>query len=259
VSEQTTSPNAGKSASVNLHYDTRQPRLTPWRRAQIPVIAAVASTLLRAICPTLRFESLGSHHLDELHARGERAIGAFWHRCIFSAIWCWRGRGVVVMNTANFDGKWTRRVIEGLGYGTAQGSSSRGGLRGLAVMAQRIEQGHDVAFTIDGPRGPRYIAKPGPVMLARRTGQPIVLFHTGIEHGRTLEKAWDHFRIPYPFSRAVMVMAPPIHVPRDADARVVEMKQAEMQAALERIRDIGESWFTLDEDERKRLRREFGE
>src|SRR3989454_9383003 len=56
------------------------------------------------------------------------------------------------------------RSIERLGYGTAQGSSTRGGLRGLAVMAQRLEHGLDVAFTIDGPRGPRYIAKPGPVM-----------------------------------------------------------------------------------------------
>src|SRR5437773_8651610 len=56
-------------------------------------------------------------------------------------------------------------LFRSMGYGTAQGSSSRGGLRGLAVMARRIDDGHDCAFTIDGPRGPRYVAKPGPVML----------------------------------------------------------------------------------------------
>ena len=101
-------------------------------------------------------------------------ISAFWHRCIISATWYWRDRGAVVMNTTNFDGQWTRRVIEHFGFGTAQGSSTRGGLRGLAVMARRLEEGHDAAFTIDGPRGPRYVAKPGPVMLARRTGKPIL-------------------------------------------------------------------------------------
>ena len=41
------------------------------------------------------------------------------------------------MNTVNFDGQWTRRVIERLGFGTAQGSSSRGAIEGLSVMAQR--------------------------------------------------------------------------------------------------------------------------
>ena len=80
----------------------------------------------------------------------------------------------------NFDGQWTRKVIEWLGFGTAQGSSSRGGLRGLTVMAQRLAEGKHVAFTIDGPRGPRYVAKPGPVILARRTGWPISVFHIGV-------------------------------------------------------------------------------
>jgi lysophospholipid acyltransferase (LPLAT)-like uncharacterized protein len=244
-------------AAASVHYDIRLPELSRWRRMQIPVIAAAGSLLLRALGPTLRFENLGAHHLDDLHARGERAIGAFWHRSIFSAIWCWRGRGVVVMNTTNFDGQWTRRVIEGLGFGTAQGSSSRGGLRGLAAMARRLEEGRDVAFTIDGPRGPRYVAKPGPVMLARRTGQPILVFHIGLASAHAFEETWDLFQIPHPFSRAVMVMAPPIYVPIRADTEVMGRKHAEMQAALERVRDVAESWFQLTEPERDRLRKEW--
>src|SRR5713226_1832466 len=95
--------------------------------------------------------------------------------------------------TTAFDGQWTRKVIEWLGFGTAQGSSSRGGLRGLAVMARRLEEGVDCAFTIDGPRGPRYVAKPGPVMLARKTGCPVMLFHIGVDRGKTFTRTWDHF------------------------------------------------------------------
>ena len=224
---------------------------------QIPIIAAAGSLLLRALGPTLRFEHLGAHYVDDLHARGERVIGAFWHRSIFSAIWYWRGRGFVVMNTTNFDGQWTRRVIEGLGFGTAQGSSSRGGLRGLAVMARHLEEGRDVAFTIDGPRGPRYVAKPGPVMLGRRTGQPILVFHIGLASAHTFKETWDLFQIPHPFSRAVMVMAPPIYVPIRADTEMMGRKHAEMQAALERVRDVAESWFRLTGAERDRLRKEW--
>jgi lysophospholipid acyltransferase (LPLAT)-like uncharacterized protein len=242
---------------LNVHYDTRLPPLSLWRRMQIPVIGWAGYWLVRTIGSTLRFEYLGAHHLDDLHKAGKQAIGSFWHRSILSAIWCWRGRGVVVMNTTNFDGQWTRRVIERLGYGTAQGSSTRGGLRGLAVMARRLEEGLDVAFTIDGPRGPRYVAKPGPVLLARRTGQPILVFHIGVERGHTFEKSWDLFRLPHPFSRAIMVMARPIYVPAAAGREMMEQKHAEMQTALERVRDVAESWFHLPETQRESLRAEW--
>jgi hypothetical protein len=163
------------------------------------------------------------------------------------------------MNTVNFDGQWTRRVIERLGFGTAQGSSSRGAIEGLTVMGKRLEEGKHVAFTIDGPHGPRYVAKPGPVILARRSGRPISVFHVGVEHGHTFEKAWDLFRLPFPFSRVVMFVAPPIHVPVNAESDMLHQKQAEMQEALERVRDAAESWFQLSERERERVREEWRE
>lgn len=142
------------------------PKLSRWRRMQIPVIAAFVYMVVRLIGPTLRFEIVGVHNATQIRERGEPGIGAFWHRCIFQAVWFWRNRGIVVLNTVNFDGQWTRRVIERLGFGTAQGSSSRGAIEGLTAMAQRLEEGHHVALTIDGPRGPRYVAKPGAVILS---------------------------------------------------------------------------------------------
>ncbi len=238
----------------SVHYDTRPPQLTRWQRVQIPVIASAMYWLVRGVGPTLRFEVLGWQNAQRIYDAGQRIILTFWHRAIFSATWWWRDRGVVVMNTTNFDGQWTRRVIERLGYGTAQGSSTRGGLRGLAVMAQRLEQGLDVAFTIDGPRGPRYVAKPGPVILARRAGFPIVAFHIGLDRAHTFEKSWDLFQVPYPFSRGVVVISPPICVPTDASREALHQKHAEMQASLERVRDVAESWFRLSEGERERQR-----
>lgn len=226
---------------------------------QIPVIAWAVHGIVRLIGPTLRVEMIGVHNAVQIRDAGEPAIGAFWHRCIFPAVWIWRNRGVVVLNTVNFDGRWTRRVIERLGFGTAQGSSSRGAIEGLAAMARHLDEGRHVAFTIDGPRGPRYVAKPGPVILARRTGRPISVFHIGVEWGHTFRKAWDLFRLPYPFSRVVMFVAPPIRVPTDADSEMLKAKQAEMQAALELVRDLAESWFQLSESERDRLRDEWRE
>jgi len=251
-------PEAAESGErVNVLYDTRLPQLSRWRRAQIPVIAGVVSSLIAAIGPTLRFESLGEDLVNDWMDAGKTCIAAFWHRCIFSAVWRHRGRGIVVMNTTNFDGQWTRQVIERFGFDTSQGSSTRGGLRGLVDMAKKIEAGQSAAFTIDGPRGPRYVAKPGPVILARKTGAPIYPFHIGLETAWTLENTWDLFQVPQPFSRAVFVGGPFIRVPEDADASMIELKHREMQSALERVRDVAESWFRVGPQEREKRRKEF--
>jgi lysophospholipid acyltransferase (LPLAT)-like uncharacterized protein len=245
------------SPGANPRAEIPMPKLSRWRRMQIPVIAWAAYGLMRILGPTLRMEVIGVHNAANLRDAKEPAIGAFWHQCIFPAIWIWRGRKIVVMNTVNFDGQWTRRVIERLGFGTAQGSSTRGAMEGLMVMAQRLEEGHSVAFTIDGPRGPRFVAKPGAVILARRTGNPVTVFHIALKRAHTLRKSWDLFQIPYPFSKAVMFIAPPIRVPADCGSDVVHEKQAEIQAALERVQKLADSWFGLSEAERDQVREEW--
>jgi len=230
------------------------PLLSRWRRLQIPIIAWAVYSVIRLIGPTLRLSIVGAKNGIQIRNTGEPGIGAIWHRCIFSAAWVWRHRGIVVMNTVNFDGQWTRRVVERLGFGTAQGSSSRGAVEGLLAMGRQIEAGKHVAFTIDGPRGPRYVAKPGPVILARRTGCPISPVHFALQHAFTFKKSWDLFQIPLPFSRVVMFIAPPIYVPKEGAPDIMKTKQAEMQAALERVRDDAESWFALTELHRDELR-----
>jgi hypothetical protein len=124
-------------------------------------------------------------------------------------------------------------------------------------MARRLEEGFDSGFTIDGPRGPRYVAKPGPVMLARRSGRPVILFHIGLERAWTLKKAWDLMQIPKPYTRAVLVIAPALEVPKAADHEGLEKKHQEMQIMLERLRDVAESWFSLTEEERERERKQW--
>jgi len=247
-----------KQEPVSAHYDTRLPKL-PWhRRIQIPIIAAVVYSVIRILGPTLRFEVLGRANVEKVWTAKRPCIWAFWHRCIIPIAWYGRNRGIVIMNTTAFDGQWTRKVIEWLGFDTAQGSSSRGGLRGLAVMAQRIKEGLDCGFTIDGPRGPRYVAKVGPVLLARMTGAPIFVFHVAVDRGKTIEKTWDHFLLPSLFASAILIGHPPIYVPQDADSETIRAKHEEMQKALERVRDLAEGWFQLTEGERNRHRAEIG-
>ena len=211
-----------------------------WLRVQIFLISNLSAVLIYLICRTVRWESRGDEHLESIYKAGKRAIFTFWHGRIFPATWYWRRRGIVVMTSQNFDGEYIARCIRKYGYGVARGSSSRGGLKALAEMARNLKQGNDVAFTVDGPRGPRFVAKLGPVLLAKRTGDAIFCFHISIHH-RIQFNNLDNSQIPLPFTRAVILKAPPIYVPRDATEEEVKMKLQEVQAALDRLREEGDS------------------
>ncbi|MFY9610428.1 MAG: lysophospholipid acyltransferase family protein [Blastocatellia bacterium] len=199
--------------------------------------------LIGVICSSLRWEVRGYEHLDSIVGSGKRAIFTFWHSCILSATWFWRKRGIVVMSSVSRDAEYTGRVIKRFGYGTARGSSTRKGGRALAEMAQCLDNGMDAAFTIDGPRGPAYQAKPGAVTLARHTGQGILPFHIATRRHVELP-SWDRLKVPLPFSRALTLIAEPIYVPREATGEQIATAQADLQSALDKLRSEGEAWRT---------------
>ncbi|MEW6125863.1 MAG: lysophospholipid acyltransferase family protein [Acidobacteriota bacterium] len=197
--------------------------------------------LIRLLCPTLRWETRGMEHLKAIYASGHRAIFTFWHSCIFSGTWFWRNRKIVVMSSTSKDGEFTSRLIKRVGYGSSRGSATRGAGRSLAEMSECLARGIDVAFPIDGPKGPAYVAKPGAVTLARHTGAAIFLFHHVVKDYWELP-SWDRLQIPKPFTRAITLIAEPIYVSRQASVEEVEAKQRAVQATLDELRLQGESW-----------------
>ena len=217
---------------------------SPRDRLIIESADLIFSSSIRAICSTLRWEVRGREHLNQILASGHHPIFTFWHECIFSATFFWRNRGIVVMSSASRDAEYTGRVIKRFGYGTARGSSTRGGGRALAEMAHCLDCGMEVAFTIDGPRGPARVAKSGAVTLARHSGQAILPFHIALSKYLELP-SWDRLQIPVPFCRAAALIAEPIYVARDTTAEEVTTKQTTLQAALDRLREDGETWRTV--------------
>jgi lysophospholipid acyltransferase (LPLAT)-like uncharacterized protein len=196
--------------------------------------------LIHLIGRTIRWESDGISHLDTIHKSGNRAIFTFWHGRIFPATYYWRNRGIVVMTSQNRDGEAIAQCIRRFGYGVARGSSSRGGFRALAEMAREIRRGRDAGFAIDGPRGPRYVAKQGPVLLALKTGAAIFCFHISLER-RIQLKSWDEFQLPMPFTRAAVLTSAPIWVPPDASEAHLRDLHEQMQGTLDRLREKGDS------------------
>src|SRR5262245_13869933 len=220
------------------YWDT--PRtFTLWQRIQIAVLPRIAVLILKAIGTTLRWESEGDEHLERVYKEGKRAILVCWHCCTFASTYHWRHRGIVVMSSQNFESECLAQVLRKLGYGLARGSSSRGGLKALAEMARWLRNGKDAGFTVDGPRGPRFEVKPGPILLAKRTGDAVLCFHVSLQRKIELH-TWDRTQIPIPFSKAFILKAPPIYVARDVTEEQLNNKITEMQRTLDDLRERAE-------------------
>ena len=223
-----------------------EPRAEPFtllQRVQLALVSWIVPAILRLIGRTLRetstFEEGAIQSLDEVYP----GIFPFWHRCVLPATWLYRNQHPAVMTSQSRDGEFIARVIQRFGFVPVRGSSSRGGQRALLEMNQLLKEGHAVAFTIDGPRGPRGVAKKGPVLLARMSGEAITAFYVAVERAWVLN-TWDRLVIPKPFSRIYVRFAKKIFVPPDADDAAMERYHAEMQAALDRITAFAEAQFS---------------
>ena len=205
-------------------------------------LAALAFTLLiRAIGSTLRFEVEGDDPRPAVWGSGQTPIFAIWHDRIFASTYYMRNDGIVVLTSKSFDGEYIARFLTKFGFGTVRGSSSRGGVRGMVEMIRLIRAGLPMAFTVDGPKGPRYEVKSGPVVLAKKTGNPIVPFVIECERAWRV-KSWDRLQIPKPFSRARLFYMEPVFVDPETDDEGVEAKRLELQAKLDELVKRGEKW-----------------
>jgi len=201
----------------------------------VPAIIALIGCTLR---PTITYEDGAIDGLHDLYP----GIFPFWHRCVLPATWYFRRRRIAVLTSQSLDGEFIARVIQRFGFVPVRGSSTRGGQRALLEMDGMLGERGAVAFTIDGPRGPRFVAKKGPVLLARTSGAPITAFYVAVQRAWVLN-TWDKLVIPKPFSSIYIRVARKILVPADADDAAMEKYQIEMQAALERVTAYAEGQF----------------
>lgn len=198
-------------------------------------------SLIQIIGKTIRFEVEGWDNFETIEKSGKLPIYAFWHNRIFAGTYFFRKRGIVVITSQSLDGEYIARFIQRLGYGAIRGSSTRGGVGALVEMIRVMRQGIPMAFTVDGPKGPQYQAKTGAVLLAKKTGNPMMPFVVESRNFWTI-KSWDRLQIPKPFTKARVMIAEPIYVPTDADDEIIKSKLAELQQSLDLLVVKAEKW-----------------
>jgi lysophospholipid acyltransferase (LPLAT)-like uncharacterized protein len=211
-------------------------------RFKISLVSILGYWIIYSVCRTLRWKFADLQTLKSIRGTGRGLILAFWHGRILAATYCFRNQGIVVMTSQNRDGEYIARVIQRFGYGVARGSSTRGSHGATAEILRALKNGKDVGLTMDGPRGPRYIAKKGAAFIARKSGSPVLPFNISVEK-KWVMRSWDHFQIPKPFSRAVVLIGNPIYVDKGSTGQEMQSYEAQIQQSLDELRDRGDNWW----------------
>ncbi len=197
--------------------------------------------LIKIIGKTINFETENAEILQNIEREGKIPIYATWHNRIFPSVYFLKNRGIVVLTSQSFDGEYIARFIQRFGFGAVRGSSTRGGVGALVEMIRLMRKGLPMCFTVDGPKGARYVAKTGAILPAKKTGNPVLPFLVETEKFWTVN-SWDKLQIPKPFTRAKVFFSQPIYVEKNADNEEIENKRQELQTKLDEIVAVGEQW-----------------
>jgi hypothetical protein len=217
-------------AGLSLKFSFRQ-------RLILAVVPRIIWALLWLISRTWRFETIAEEGAIALpYGEGARAeIYCFWHQCVLPCAVYFRRTHATILISRSFDGELITRTLGLFGFRAVRGSSSRSAREGLLGLRRVIEAGEPAIFTADGPRGPIYRTKMGPIKLAQLTGAPIGAFHLEPERAWVM-RSWDRFLVPKPFTRIVVSWSLYTRVLTDLGEEQFEPKREELNAAIERAR-----------------------
>ncbi len=214
-----------------------QPRFTLSQRLVLAVVPRVVWALFSIWGRTWRFEVIAEEGVTPVLSgvQSPPGIFCFWHQCVLPCTVYFRFSRAVILISQSFDGELITRILKLFSFDAVRGSSSRGSREGLLGHKNVIETGRTAIFTADGPRGPIYQTKMGPIKLAQMTGAPIGAFYLLPERAWMI-RSWDRFLIPKPITRICVSWARQTRVPADLAPDQFEPKRQELNAALERAR-----------------------
>ncbi|HOV32610.1 MAG TPA: lysophospholipid acyltransferase family protein [Candidatus Hydrogenedens sp.] len=195
-----------------------------------PIISFALKTLL-TLCEWKVFDK--QHYEQTIETEG-RIIVAFWHEHILYGAYLFQGTHYHTLTSYSYDGELAARIVRHFGIEAVRGSSSRGGSDALKGLQKALEQLGCVGWTLDGPRGPRRIAKPGIAVLSARTKTPIIPMGAIVNKSWHLN-SWDHFSIPKPFAKIYVGFGPVISPPTSEDKEKIEDTRQEVETALNNL------------------------
>lgn len=203
-------------------------------------------------CRTVNITRIGHEQFNAFRSSKKNFVVAFWHGSMLMGWFLHRPKGEPIVSALvshSNDGEYLSSVLERWGYTLIRGSSHIGGKEAMQMMVDSIEQGHSLAITPDGPRGPRHEMKMGAIRAAQKTSVPLFLAGIAVKKKRNL-KSWDAFEVPLPFTKAAVAYSEPIIVPKELDGELLDQFKMKMQLRLNELTLKAEqSLYQKDDDE----------
>ena len=196
-----------------------------------PAVArALAAPAMRLLASSWRIRTEHEERWRPLHEARRPHVFLLWHEVLLPLLWHHRRQGIAIVVSENRDGQYLADFALSLGYRAVRGSSSRGASRALLGAVRELRAGRVVAFTPDGPRGPRRELKPGVVAAAQRGGGVIVPIHARADRAWRLD-SWDRFLIPKPAARITVTYGRPFEVEPGDGALAMGLTEAGVRLA----------------------------
>lgn len=169
------------------------------------------------------------------------AIFIFWHEYIPFMFYLRGHCNIAMLLSQHRDAELLSRAAGVMGFDLVRGSSRRGAVVALRRLIRK-GRGMNLTLTPDGPKGPRRQLAPGCLYLSAKLGIPLVPVGLGYDRPWRNRRAWDHFAIPRPWSRACSIIGPPIQIPDRLERDEMDDWRLRVQDALNRCTEAAERW-----------------
>lgn len=203
------------------------------------IIPKLFSWIMRLWFATCRVTEHNGDVLLSVRRGEDNIIASFWHYSIIYILYYLRGYPATVMVSASRDGEYIAKLAKEFGYNSVRGSKNHKGVEALKGMLRAVLAGDNGAVVADGSQGPARILQPGALLVASRTGKPIVPVAWSASRYFTI-RSWDKTAIPKPFSRVNVCFGEPVYLPRKMSAEELEEYRCTIENNLNDL--YAEAW-----------------
>jgi lysophospholipid acyltransferase (LPLAT)-like uncharacterized protein len=200
------------------------------------IIAQLLYFIIRLLHFSYRYEWIDVQNKEKAVKSNEKGVYVYavWHQNFIGSTFVHIGQKYTMIVSGSKDGELVATACKKMGYSPVRGSSTRGGKEAMFEMVKKIKSGIPGAITVDGPKGPVHVVKPGIVEIARLAKCPILPLSSYPVNYWSFEKSWDKFRVPKPFTKIYLVLGEPIFVPEEITEEQFEQIRLEIANAINR-------------------------
>ena len=203
------------------------------------VVPKLLSWIMRLWFATCRVTVHNGDIMSSIKRGETNIVASFWHYSIIFIFYFVRNYSATAMVSSSRDGEYIARLAGELGFNTVRGSKNNKGVEALKGMLRAVRAGDNGAIVADGSQGPARVAQAGALLVAAKTGKPVVPMVWSSSSYFTI-KSWDKTAIPKPFSRIDIYFGESMYLPRKVSADELEQYRGLLEKNLNEL--YGKAW-----------------